>query len=259
MKLYSILTVSAFLMGASFSASAAVGITDSPDGTLSTMPGSAADYTFFGNASEFPGLAHYDGTHSGQPTVLTDFTVAAGANAGGQYSGDSNYSLINGPTGSLESSVGTGDLFGPQNSQAPNMVDFTLGTPGSTFNFSDFDVFVMYGNGPGDPNDHITNIDLSVLSPSLSVLASDAPVLVTDANTSTSVAFFEEFHITGASAGDVIQLGTGAADTGLLHPSSPYLGGVSFEVPEPSTWAMMLAGIAFLGFRMRSKATRFQV
>jgi hypothetical protein len=255
MKLSTLLMVSAFLMGASLPAWATptVDVTDSFAGTLGTMPGSGTDYTFFGNESEFPSLLYFAGTHSGQPTVLTDFTVAAGANAQGQYSGGDNYSTIYDPLGNA---VGTGDLFGPGSAggDKPDMVDFTLGKTGSTFNFSDFDVYVMFGNGPGDGNDRITNVDLSVFSASSVLLGSDAPVLVTDTNASTSLASFEEFHITGASAGDVIQIGTGT-----ISPFSSYLGGVSFEVPEPSTWALMLAGVAFLGFRIRSKATRFHV
>jgi hypothetical protein len=55
-------------------------------------------------------------------------------------------------------------------------------------------------------------------------------------------------------AGDIIQIGDGA-----ISPHSSYLGGVSFdEAPEPSTWALLLAGVAFLGFRMRNKIARFQ-
>ena len=249
MKLNRILPVSAFLMSASLSVSAAVNITDSSAGTLSTMPGSAANYTFFGNPDEFSGLPYYGasfgGTNPPQPYLLTDFTLTAGSNAGGQFAGTSGYSTINGPIGSSQSSVETGDIFAPGSSggDAPDIVNFTLGTPGSAFNFSDFNVYVMYGNGPGDANDHITNMDLSIGSVSDSVL-------ITDANTSTSVAYFEKFHITGASAGDVIQIGTGS-----ISPFSSYLGGVSFEeAPEPSTWALMLAGVAFLGFRLRRRS-----
>ena len=254
MKLTSFLTVALFLMGASLSVSAQVFITTSYAGTLGTMPGSAADYTFFGNPLEFPSLLYFPGTHFNQPTVLTDFTVAAGANAQGQYSGDgTNYSTINDPLGNP---VGTGDLFGPGSAggEKPDLVDFTLGAPESTFNFSDFYVYVMFGNGPNDPNAHITDLDFSVLSPSSSVLASVSPVSVTDENTSTSVAYFEKFEITGASAGDIIQIGSGTNS-----PQSSYLGGVSFsEAPEASTWAMLLAGVALLGFCVRNKIARLR-
>jgi hypothetical protein len=93
-----------------------------------------------------------------------------------------------------------------------------------------------------------------VLSPSSSVLATFTPISVTDENTSTSVAYFEKFEITGASAGDIIEIGDGADS-----PHSSYLGGVSFdEAPEPSTWAMMLAGVVLLGFCVRNKITRLR-
>jgi hypothetical protein len=256
----SVLTLIAFLVGTSLSASATINITDSFDGNLGTMPGSPTDYTFFGNGSEFPGLpfygAAYGGTNPPQPTVLTDFVVSAGSDAGGQYAGTSGYSTINGPVGSSESSVETGDIFAPGSSggDEANIVDFTLGTPGSTFDFSNFNVYVMFGSGPGDANDHITNIDLAVVSSASTV--SDAPVLVSDTNTNTGVASFEEFHITGASAGDVIEIGTGTT-----APFSSYLGGVSFEeaIPEPSIWTMMLGGVALLGFWVRRKGAKFQV
>jgi len=258
MKLSSLLNISALLAVVSLPALATVSITPAATPiTAGTMPGSALDYTFFGNSEEFSSLAHYDGTNPDtQPTVLTDFTVSPGSNAFGQYTGDSGYSIINGPAGSSESSIATGDLFagGSAGGDRPDLVNFTLGTPGSTFNFSDFDVYVMFGNGPGDVNDHITDIDFSVLSSSLSVLASVTPVSVIDENTSTGVAYFEKFEITGASAGDIIEIGDAATS-----PHSSYLGGVSFdEAPEPSTWALLLGGGALLGLRVRNKIARRQ-
>jgi hypothetical protein len=261
MKLSSLLNFSAFLVVASLPASATVNITPSATPiTAGTMPGLAADYVFFGNPADFPGLPYYGvpygGTNPPQPGVLTDFSLTAGSDAGGQYAGTSGYSTINGPVGSSEPSIATGDLFGPGSSggDKPDIANFTLGTPGSTFNFSDFYVYVMFGNGPGDANDHITDIDFSVVSSFSSPLATITPVAVTDENTSTSVAYFEKFEITGASAGDIIEIGTGAD-----APSSSYLGGVSFdEAPEPSTWALMIAGLSFLGFRMRNKVARYQ-
>jgi hypothetical protein len=258
MKLSSLLKVFAFLVIPSLPALATVNITPAATPiTASTMPGSALDYTFFGNSSGLATPAHYDGTNPDtQPTVLTDFTVAPGADGFGQYTGDSGYSIINGPTGSSESSIATGDLFaqGSSGGDKPDLVDFTLGTPGSTFNFSDFYVYVMFGNGPGDSNDHITDIDFSVLSSSSSPLATITPVSVTDTNTSTSVAYFEKFEITGASAGDIIEIGDGA-----ISPHSSYLGGVSFaEAPEPSTWSLIFAGVALLGFRLRNKIARLR-
>jgi hypothetical protein len=261
MNLSRLLNFPALLVVASLPALAAVNITPASSPTTGgTMPGSATDYVFFGNPANFPGLPYYGvpygGTNPPQPGVLTDFTMTAGSDAGGQFAGTSGYSNINGPAGSSESSIATGDVFGPGSSggDKPDIVNFTLGTPGSSFNFSDFYVYVMFGNGPGDANDHITDIDFSVLSSSSSPLATVTPVSVTDDNTSTSVAYFEKFEITGASADDIIEIGSGADS-----PYSSYLGGVSFaEAPEPSTWALMFAGIAFLGFRLRNKASRFQ-
>ena len=62
---------------------------------------------------------------------------------------------------------------------------------------------------------------------------------------------FYEFTITGASAGDILELGATGA-----NGSSAYLSGVSFKsnaVPEPSTWAMMGLGLAALAFWQRRR------
>jgi hypothetical protein len=245
MKPSNILTMCALLASAPLALQAQV-ITATSEGSLGTMPGSALDYTFFGNANQFPITNYYGNTT--QPTVLTDFTVAHGANGGSTFEGDNRYSTINGPTGSGETNVQTGILFG--GGVNPDLVDFTLGTPGSTFNFSDFDAHVMYGNGYGDGGVRDTSITASLYSSGGTLLQTlTVPIVDNPAGSNGNadpVATFEDFTITGATTGDVLRFGATGATT--------YLGGVSFdEVPEPGTWAMMLAGVVLLfGFSRSS-------
>jgi hypothetical protein len=249
-SLKGVFTVSAFILSACLSASAQV-ITPTSLGNLTTMPGSATDFTLFGNSTQFPTLNNNGGDFGNQPTVLHDFVIAVGADATNTYGGNSGaYSVINAPVGSGDTGVTTGILYN-NSSSGTNLVDFTLGKPGSTFNFSDFNVYVMYGNAH-DGYEIDTSIDATLLSPAgpdQMTLTSSSPTVI-DSNASKdgnyTEATFEEFTIKGASAGDVLQLGAGGWG---------YLGGVSFlSVPEPSTYAMMLGGLALLGVLIRRKS-----
>jgi hypothetical protein len=236
-----LLTASAVLMGACLSSSATVSITETYLGDLSTMPGSATDFTLLGKSTQFPTVPSYGGAED-EPTILDDFTVAAGSNAGHLYSGNGNYSVINAPAGSGYTNVTSGIIFN-NGASAPNLVSFTLGTPGSTFNFSDFNVYVMYGNAH-DGYEIDSSIDLTLLppAPDLTPLASASPPVI-DTNTNFGKATYEEFNITGASAGDVLEIGA---------ESWGYLGGVSFEVPEPRTYLLIGLGMAALLVTRRS-------
>ena len=243
MKIVSLLGLAATVLTVlPVSAVADVTITPANLGDLSTMPGSAGDFTLFGKSSQFPTINSYGGLEE-QPTVLNDFSVAAGSNAGNLYGGNGYYSVINAPTGSGDTDVTSGIIFN-NGSSAPDLVSFTLGAVDSTFNFSDFNVYVMYGNAH-DGYEINTSIDAELLSPSSAVLASSSPT-ITDSNVNFSDATYEEFTVTGASAGDVLQLGAGGWG---------YLGGVSFEsVPEPSTYAMMVLGLGAIGFCLHRRA-----
>jgi hypothetical protein len=242
-----LLCAASLLLGTCLSASAAVTISDSSlPVNLSTMPGSDTDFTLFGDSGQFPTVNSYGGAE-GQPTVLNDFTVAPGAGASDIFGGNVNYSTINGPTGSGDAGVLTGIVF--HYTSTPDLVDFTLGKAGSTFNFSNFNVYVMYGNAH-DGYEIDTSLTLTLLPPASS---SDQTPLKsvtlpsTDGNTNLSEATFQEFTISGASAGDVLQIGAGGFG---------YLGGVSFaEAPEPP--AYLLLGLGMLGlFLARRTLTR---
>jgi hypothetical protein len=201
-------------------------------GQLATMPGSTTDYDFL---------------PPGEPAVLDDFTEANGP---GMYTwgfpgGGPDYSTIFSPTGA---SVNTGILFnnGPQ----PDMVDYTLGTS-ATFNYSDFNVYFMYGN-TFDPGPRNATITLNLLNASSALITTDTVTATDPAGEPQNMAEFEEFTVTGAASGDILQFG---ATSYVLGGYQSYVGGASFEsLPEPSTYALMLGGLALLGFCVRRKA-----
>jgi len=196
-------------------ASAAVTIDDSSSPVnLATMPGSDTDFTFFGDGGQFP-TVNSDGGTQGQPTVL---------------SGDTD--------------VVTGIVF--HYTSTPDLVDFTLGKAGSTFNFSNFDVYVMYGNAH-DGYEIDTSLTLTLLPPASSPDQTPLQTVTlssTDGNTNFSEATFQEFTVSGATAGDVLQIGADGFG---------YLGGVSFaEAPEPQAYLLVGLGMIGLFFGRRS-------
>jgi hypothetical protein len=241
-SLPSVLIILSLLVAVSSPVHATPSITPTDLGDLGTMPGSATDFTFFGSATQFPTIgAHYFGDGV-QPTVLTDFTVGAATNSDAAYgagpgpNSDTRYSSIYTPASST-TTVQTGIIFNGSSSTPFNLVTFTLGsTPG--FNYGDFDVFVMYGNGQGDGNVRDTALSLT-LNSGTSQLATITQA-VTDDNTDITEASFYEFEIKGAASGETLSIG---AESDALT----YLGGVSFEsAPEPSVYAMLFSGAALL-------------
>lgn len=234
-------------------------------GNSSTMPGDVTDFTFFGNPLQFPGgdgsITHnYTTGTATQPSLLTNFIPVVGVNATATYGPENNvgptnynpqYGSIKDPAGTLEK---TGIIY--QNAvlgatglgnEAPDLVSFILGPNTGTFNFADFNVYVMISNAP---NAGLNDLDIlaQVYDATGAVgLTPVIPFAVTDNTTTVGTATFVEFTITGAASGDVLQLGAiGAPGT------SAYLSGVSFHdptaAPEPSTNAMILGSLALLAF-----------
>ena len=200
-------------------------------GQRATMPGSTTDYDFLS---------------PGNSAVLDDFSVAAGA---GMYPwgphGGPDYSTIFSPTGA---SVNTGILF--QEGTQTDMVEYTLGTS-LTFNYSDFNVYFMYGN-TFDPGPRDGTITLNLLNASSALITTDTVTATDPAGEPQNEAEFEQFTVTGATSGDILEFG---ATTYVLDGHQSYVGGASFEsLPEPSTYAMMIGGLALLGFCVRRKA-----
>ena len=212
--------------------------------TSGTMPGSPTDFTFIGNSGAFSGVNSPGDTTPGT-TNLADFTESVGSGDSGVYSVMSQYAVISAPvgyTGSGTTPLQTAVAYGGALSgTTTDLVNFTLGSSPS-FSYSDFYVYVMYSNYNSTVHSD-ADLDLTLGSKALV-----QPVTDVDLH-SLSEAQFALFHVTGGSSGDLLEIGaTSTTDNALI-------GGVSFiqSVPEPSTYAMLLAGLAFLGLRFRRR------
>jgi hypothetical protein len=230
--------------------SAAVTITGSDEGQISTLPASSTNFIYLGTAT----------------SDLTDFSVDPLQSG---YPGNPDfYSEIVPPGGSGQ--VLTGIEYDPVQSSTPvNLVTFTLGTS-PTFDYSDFNVFVLYSNDDVPVGEQSTDPSGPLYSPSgdntqgrdasISLGAgTDATGLsatlvpVADINTDLNQARVVEFNVQGLSAGDQFTI----AAAGTATTTREYIGAVSFdsnEVPEPATYAMFVAGLVFLGFCLRIKS-----
>jgi hypothetical protein len=249
---------------ASVPADAAVTITSSLYGNSSVMPGSSTDFTLFGNPTQFPSgstgiTKNFESGVATQPTILNDFQVFAGADAQYTYGAQNNSSSVNynaqygsiTTPGDIDGTQKTGIIYSRSSGAQPDLVDFILGG-GSTFNYSDFTAYVMIDNAPASGLDD-AEVFAALYDPTGAVELSLNGIGVTDEVTTVGSATFLAFHITGGSAGDILQFGAlAAAGSG----SSAYLSGVSFSdpAPEPSTWAMLGLGLATFAFWQRRRA-----
>jgi hypothetical protein len=234
--------------------------------TGGTMPGSATDFIFF-NGSTYNsggGGSSRDNGGADNYSKLDSFSFAGSVQP--DYS-NGNYSVITTPAGD---SVTTGDLkadnplaFAVEPTQS-NPVS-TLSTP---FDYNDFDMYIMYSNTDSAFQDATISVNPRSSNQNsggpyggpLVTVNLDGTQAPTDTNTSSSTAYYLEFHITGLQTAiddgyspDLVVSATEGAGYG-----TGYVGGVSFvSAPESSTWAMLLGGVAFLGFIVRRKSARF--
>jgi hypothetical protein len=239
--------------------------------TGGTMPGSASDF-FFPNASNYPGQPNFFSNQGGNNAYsqLTSFSIVGGVNG---VNGDSSYSSIITPAGG--SPILTGDIQASGN-PAPAAA-FEPGLAGSltmdgdynaNFDYNDFNVYLMYSNTGGTFQDlSITLAPILLTGPSagtsatvlLDGLPADAP---TDTNVASNTADYLEFNVQGLATAMETQnnLAFVVSTTNELGiPSQSlsnisYIGALSFqEVPEPSTYAMMLGGLVLLGVCVRRR------
>ena len=254
MKNLNLLLLAGLLAASSPNATAAT-ITYLGSTTSSTMPGSPTDFTFVGQSGALTATDYSSGQTYQGTTDLTSFTaslgssITSGAGTRGMFSDEgtfgSYYSTISAPAGytgttAAPATLQTGVLFAPGDS-ATDLANFKEN--GSlTFDYSSYYVYVMYGNYAGTGN--TTDIVLTL---------GGTPKVqpVSDANSNLDVAYFALFHITGMTSTQTLEIGATASDG-----NNALIGGVSFvqSVPEPSTWAMMVGGLAFLGFCIRRKS-----
>ena len=213
----------------------------------SAMPGSPTDYIIFNGGNFNSGGT----TGVGTAFDLTSFSVSGGVQ---NYSSGSDF-LITPPGG------GTPVFSGAINASTPYPNGNSPGGPGpqtaqqmnagigigsnANFNYNDFDVYLMYSNTGGALADSVVSLD----APGQAFGANG--VSVTD---NTGSPEYLEFNVKNleASGGTYLVFSGISASSG----GTGYIGGVSFEslaVPEPSTYAMMLGGLALLGFCIRRK------
>jgi hypothetical protein len=236
----------------SLSASAQIIVTEVGGVTSGgTLPGSPSNYVIF-NGTNYPttGVTNV----AGSATDLTSFSIIGGevGNAGST----GTFSLIKPPGGST--AIQTGAIL------SPHTIAVGLEEGSSpTFNYNDFNVYVMFSNAPNLP-EFDTSIGLDGR-----INGSELPptnVSVTDNNSSLSLAYYLEFNVTGLGTAVAAQEALGSPGPtdlvlrvfgGTNDSHLGELGGVAFQsvvtVPEPSTYLMLVAGLALLAFTARRR------
>lgn len=216
------------------------------------MPGSPNDFSFVGSSSSYSSLPNYASDVTPGTTNLTHFTIAPGSSADGIYSVGSDqaggYATIETPLGYTPATpVQTAVVFhAGQGDDAPDLLTVTLSNA-TSFDFSDFYLYVLYSNVGVAQQDQ--QIDLSLSGPDIMTPLS-FQYAVTDDQSSPTDARFAELHVTGAALNDTINIGFQPYDG-----ANPVIGGLSFaQTPEPSTWAMLGLGAVTLAFLLRRKA-----
>ncbi len=176
---------------------------------------------------------------------MTDFTLADGPGtlAYTGTGGSIDDSIIDTPAGNPAQ---TGFIFVGNSGQATDadLASFTLGSV-PEFDYGDFDVFVAVNNYPDGYVKGVT-LTLNKANNSTNLVPTVTASVTTGENSTGNSATVVEFNVTGAESGEVLDVGSAGTSTLTLSA-------VSFEVPEPSTYAMMLGGLALLGFCVRRK------
>ncbi len=198
-------------------------------------PGSSADYDFFGGGT--------------QPVELTNFTLTTPP--GFQYNAAAfgiTYSSLQPPAGGTVFSTGIGQPASGASTTpfTANLATFTLDA-GEGMNRS-FSVYVLFGNTDG----------INVFDASIGLSVDGGTVFTVPVIDTTETNDFLKFNVSGLNAGDTLTVS--ATDTAVdAHGSTsnkPYIGGVTFAVPEPSSWAAMSLGAGLLGLTLRHRAHR---
>jgi hypothetical protein len=211
----------------------------------STLPGQGGttdpDYSFFGPFNPGGGNG---------PQELTDFTEQDhgfnGANLptisapAGSYNGSTPITTV------MAESVITGEQFF---SESPvDLVDFTVKSTAT----SSYDLSLLFGIVDNGSNGEYIDGSFTVTLDDKNgkQLATDA-LTVTDDNTSSTTGLFANFALSGLATGDVIHV-IGTPDQSDSNVQLPYVGAAGFTpTPEPSTYAMLFAGLGALAIAVR--------
>jgi hypothetical protein len=185
-----------------------------------------------------------------------------------KFSGDvaggnpSPTSLITPPGGSSALTTGALEAQTPEGAGFFQIAVGVTPTPTSdpTFNYADFDVYVMYSNVDKFFKDSallLETVSAYSTDPSNGFPLNSVPV--TDTNTNLSSAFYVEYNVQGFTSSQVFVLGAETTSALASAANTAYIGGVSFQsvvtVPEPSTYLMLVAGLALLAFTARRRNT----
>jgi hypothetical protein len=199
--------------------------------TITQLPGSPTNFFFVDDTS-----------------VETDFSLTYIDPTQYAY-----YSLMNNPAGGAEY---TGITFEhlPQG-QLTNLASFTLGSGDANFNYSDFNVYVLYDNtsfGPGNYDGNSIDDQIALASGADATGASATAVTVSDPSVKVNNAGrYVEFNVQGLAAGGEFTIAASDLNSGN---NTAYIAAVSLQsAPEPSVYAMMIGGLALLGFCVRRK------
>jgi hypothetical protein len=230
--------------------------------TGNQQPGYATEFIDFYSGNYAFGGPSVNHNALGNGTITSDlnsFTIQGGV--GGTNSGGNNFSVITTPAS--QSFLTGGILAGPGIAFAlsPGVyVDGSL-VLNPSFDYNDFYVYLMISNTNGTYDDSQVSIDPrnTFQNPAFGtgdITPSPADNQNEVAGSSPSTAEYLTFHIIGLGA-------TIAADPGadlVVSANLPapdgkdgYIGGLSISVPEPSTYALMLGGLALLGFCVRRR------
>jgi hypothetical protein len=247
-----VLTLTAIIVAAFCltSAQGQIVVTYVGSSTGATMPGSASDFIFFDAADYSFNAAHSEDNGTAY-SELSSFAIAGGLTGSDGPGGDAN---ITTPAGSL---LQTGYLAASGHGGA-----YALEAESNpSFNYNDFDVYLMISNTNGQLNDTTVSLDPRE-NGVVTQFAHDATA--TDNSVSGNEAEYLEYNVTGL--GTALAASGGNADLvvsmdGNIHNdptnSQSYIGAVSFaSVPEPSTYAMLLLGGVGLWFFVRRERAR---
>ena len=224
-----------FLLGlaaAPFATAVTITGTDETAGqTITQLPGSPTNFYFVGNTS-----------------VETDFSLTYVDPTQYGY-----YTLMNNPAGNPEYTAITFEHL-PQG-QLVNLASFTLGSGDANFNYSNFNVYVLYDNtsfGPDNYDGNSIDDQIALAAGADATGASATAITVSDPSVKIdNEGRYVEFNVQGLQAGDEFTIAASDLNSGN---NTAYIGAVSLEsAPEPPTYAMMLGGLALLGFCVRRK------
>jgi hypothetical protein len=217
-----------------------------------TMPGSPTDFFVANTSNWVPGGFGHESANVAGYADLTSFSLSGGIEG---FNPTVYSTSITVPGGASPVSTGYISADTPYNGGKSLGVGLLGINSNPGFNYNDFNVYVMFST-----QSNLTDGTISLDVPS-SVNANSTAVA--DINVVNPGANFLEFNVKGL--GKAYTADPSALPYLVLFTTSPatspasYFSGISFQsvadVPEPSTWAMMAAGLVFLGALVRRKST----